>query len=289
MNKKKTTAGYLAERFGVSVRTIYRDLDALSAAGVPLYTTKGKNGGIFLMEDYYLSGTTIKEEEAQSIKAALETLKAAKYPDVDVVIDKMGAILRRPAEDSAWISIDFTPWGSNFDENKRFTKIKTAVLSHRTIKFNYTGSNGKETKREVEPYRLWYKGNGWYLFAYCLVKQDFRLFRITRIQNLKLTDTYFRPREVFPAQEEAQEQDMLHVALTLQFTPEMRYRIYDDFDQKHITLNPDGSGTVDVLLPDTDWMYGYLLTYGSGVEVVAPSYVRHKMLHMIKAIEAKYS
>ena len=130
MNKKKTTAAHLADRFGVSVRTIYRDIDALSVAGVPVYTNKGKGGGIFLMDNYYLGGTTIKEEEAEGIKAALETLKAAQYPDVDAVIEKLGVLLKKPVEDPAWISIDFTPWGSNPDENRRFSDIKSAILNH---------------------------------------------------------------------------------------------------------------------------------------------------------------
>lgn len=146
LNRKSTTAKLLAERFDVSTRTIYRDIDDLSSAGVPVYMTKGKGGGIFLLEDYYISGTTLNDTDYESLKIALETLQATKYPNVESVIDKLGSTFKNRAESTSWINIDFTPWGSDINENNKFNDIKNSILNKKVIDFDYISCYGNRPK-----------------------------------------------------------------------------------------------------------------------------------------------
>ncbi len=288
LNKKKTTASALADRFDVSTRTIYRDIDVLSSAGVPVYTNKGKGGGICLLDDYYIGGTTVKADEADSLKAALQTLRAAKYPDVDAVIGKLGAVFKGRASDTAWVEIDLTPWGTNPDEDNRFKRIKDAILSRHTITFDYIGSNGSESKREAEPYVLWYKGSGWYLLAYCLKRSDFRLFRMTRMQVVRMTESLFQPRELPKQPAQTDKQQLKHITVRFRFNPKIRYRIYDDFDREYITNEANGGGVVTVSFPEGDWLFGYLMSYGAGIEVLSPEPLRQEMIRRMDEARENY-
>ena len=92
LNKGTVTAKELADRFGVSTRTIFRDIDVLSSAGVPVYMKKGSGGGISILENYVFSRTLISDQESESLLLAVKTLQATQYPEVDMVLGKMGAI-----------------------------------------------------------------------------------------------------------------------------------------------------------------------------------------------------
>ncbi|MGD9142787.1 MAG: HTH domain-containing protein, partial [Dehalococcoidia bacterium] len=116
LNRGTVTAGELAERFGVSTRTIYRDIDDLSAVGVPVYTNKGRGGGVALLENYTFSKAMVTEQERDGLLLALKTLQATRYPDIDGIIDKIGALFKDAAAED-WVHVDFSPWGSGPDDN----------------------------------------------------------------------------------------------------------------------------------------------------------------------------
>ncbi|WP_331668205.1 helix-turn-helix transcriptional regulator [Clostridioides difficile] len=149
LNKKLVTAKELADRFEVSTRTIYRDIETLSMSGVPVYMTKGKGGGISLIEEYSIDKTILSKKDKESLIVALKTLQATKYPEINSVVNKIGSIFGEQ-NFSNWIEIDFTEWGSNFNEDDKFTKIKEAILRCNTINFNYVNSLSSQTNRTVE-------------------------------------------------------------------------------------------------------------------------------------------
>ena len=133
LDKKTITARNLSERFEVSVRTIYRDIDVLCAAGIPVYMSKGKGGGISLLDNFVLNKTILSNNEQNEILAALQSLNALKYPDVDNVISKLGMLFNK--EDYSWIDVDFSHWGSS--DKEKFSLLKTAIVNKKTITFDY--------------------------------------------------------------------------------------------------------------------------------------------------------
>jgi predicted DNA-binding transcriptional regulator YafY len=274
LNKTSVTAAELAERFEVSTRTIYRDIEVLSGAGVPVYTNKGHGGGISLLEEYTLNKALISEKESQSLLLALKALEATKYPDMGVISEKIGAIFKnRVAED--WIQIDFSCWGSQPNEDNRFTDIKKAILQHNVICFEYVNSAGNKTTREVEPEKLIYKGYAWYLVGYCCLRGEFRLFRISRIKNVQISSKFFTPRNnVDKKVEDSTGSSKNVVELKLRFRKEALYRLYDDFDQEKIKSNSDGTFDVTMTFPEDEWVYGYILGFGCYVEVLEPDRIR---------------
>lgn len=274
LNKKTVTAKELADRFGVSARTIYRDVDVLSSAGVPVFTNKGSGGGISILENYSLNKTFISEHESESLLLALKTLQSTKYPEIDAVLDKIGAVFKN-ADLSDWVYIDFSPWSSSPNEYNKFIDIKKAILERRAIFFEYINSEGGKSSRTVEPMKLLFKGQAWYLWGYCKAREDFRVFRISRIRNVVLTEETFERKKPEPFEkQDADKKPKNLVNLKLKFYPQALHRLYDDFNDALIVKNPDGTCNVSVTFPEDEWVYGYIISFGCYVEVLEPGYMR---------------
>nr|WP_090885926.1 YafY family protein [Evansella caseinilytica] len=275
LNKKTVTAKELAERFEVSTRTIYRDVDVLSTAGVPVYTNKGNGGGISLLDNFALNKALISDSESESLLFALKTLQATNYPEVDAVLEKIGALFKNAAA-ADWVHIDFSHWGSKPDESRKFAEIKKAILKRKITGFDYVNSAGNKSARSIEPLRLIFKGQAWYLSGYCRTRQAFRTFRISRMKHIVVTnETFHRRTEECPEMIDNHDapQNVL-VNLKLRFYPPVVYRLYDEFDDELITKKPDGTWEVRVTFPEGEWIYGYILSFGPYVEVLSPDRVR---------------
>ena len=167
LDKGRATAPELAEKFEVSVRTIYRDVDVMSSAGIPIYVTTGRNGGIQFLDDYVLDKSFFSDSEKLEILSGLQSLSAVQYPEVDTILKKIGAVFQTRLTD--WIDVDFSRWGSVAEnENRLFRLLKQAIFENREITFDYYNSSRDSGKRNVYPYKLVYKDKAWYLYAFCL-------------------------------------------------------------------------------------------------------------------------
>lgn len=275
LNKKSVKASELAERFSVSTRTIYRDIEVLSTSGVPVYATQGANGGISILEDYSVNRTILSDSEKNSIIFALRSLQSTKYPEVDTVLEKLGSIFKNKSTD--WISIDFSPWGSNPNAYNKFIDIKTAIIQSKVIEIEYINTYNEKSYRKIEPLRLDFKYQAWYLRAYCLEKQDYRTFRISRIKKATITTQNFDRNKPHTVKEKPQhnknEKPFTH--LVLQFTEQALYRLCDDYDDDQIQNNGDGTYTLELYFPEDEWVYGYILSFGCFVKVIKPEHIRN--------------
>lgn len=286
LNKGTITARELAERFGVSTRTIYRDVDVLSSAGVPVFMNKGNGGGISLLENYSFNKTLISEHESESLIFALKTLQATKYPEIETIVDKIGAVFKN-IDSADWVHIDFSPWSSRPNEYNKFIDIKKAILERRIVSFDYVGTEGGRSHRSIEPMKLIFKGQAWYLWGFCKTRLDFRIFRISRIKNVILTSEIFKRRTVVDSERQGvDEKPAKLIELKLKFYPEVLYRLYDDFDDEFIRKNADGTCDIAVTFPEDEWVYGYIMSFGCYVEVLEPKYMQQIVTdRMRKALE----
>ncbi|MDC7288043.1 YafY family transcriptional regulator [Blautia schinkii] len=282
LDKRHATAPELAKKFEVSVRTIYRDIDAISGAGIPIYVTTGRNGGIQFLDDYVLDKSFFSHKERQEILSGIQSLSAAQYPDIDHILKKLGATFQVGLTD--WIEVDFSRWGSIAEhENELFRQLKQAIFEKQIIHFEYDNSSGTNSWREAMPLKLVYKDKAWYLHAFCPINRDTRLFRLTRMKNLTLTEAQFEHapdanEHVFP---EPQEMGEL-VELELDFSLEVGYRLYDTLDKSAITKNENGY-IVKLTLPETDWLYSFLMSFGDKVTIIRPESVRRKLIEKYEA------
>ena len=281
LDKGRATAPELAEKFEVSVRTIYRDVDAISSAGIPIYVTTGRNGGIQFLDTYVLNKSLFSDSEKLEILSGLQSLSAVQYPEVDAVLNKLDAIFQIGLTD--WIDVDFSRWGSVAEnENRLFRQLKQSILENREITFDYYTSSGNSGKRNVYPYKLVYKDRAWYLYAFCVSRNENRLFRLSRIKNLILTEAHFERKadiqyhSVFPKPEEIG----ALIDLELEFTLDVGYRLFDTLDDATITKHKDGY-TVKLTLPENNWLYDFLMSFGNKVTIIRPKSIRQtlKMKH----------
>ena len=287
LSKKSITAKELAERFEVSVRTIYRDIDTLSSAGIPIYASQGKGGGISLLEDYVLDKSILTEKEQNEILYALQSLAITQAPETDKVLAKLSSLFNK--NKTNWIEVDFSPWGSAENGACQFSVIKDAILNRRIIEFNYFNSSGEKSVRRVEPVKLVFKVNSWYLQAFCLTKNAYRIFKVTRMSNVLTTQGSFVEKDCEALLESAKEQKTQHwIDVRLKISSQGAYRVYDEFDENNITRNQDGSFTVTASLPDNKWLIRYILSYGADVEVLAPQNIRDIIRSELTKIISKY-
>ena len=273
LEKGRMTAGELAEKLEVSQRTVLRDVDALSAAGVPVYTAQGQGGGVSLLEGYVLDRAAFTEEEQRQLLTALQSLPS---PEGEQVLTKLSALFRRGRED--WLQVNLSRWGAGEEDNRKFQLLKRAVLERQVLAFDYASSYGSTRARRVLPARLVFKGQGWYLQAFDLEREDWRTFRLSRMLAPSFTGDVFHRRLDPPEVGFSGEiPPLFRVEARLRFAPYMAYRVYDEFDQSCVARQEDGSLLVEAVFPEDQWLYGYLLSFGAGVEVLSPDVLRRRL------------
>ena len=284
LEKGKVTASELADKFEVSVRTIYRDIDSLSSSGIPIYATQGKGGGIEIAEDFVLSKSLLSKQEKQQIMSALHGLDSIAKQHENELLIKLSALFK--IKNTNWIEVDFNNWQNNKLYEKNFYDIKSAILSKHMISFSYFSSNEEETRRRVKPARLLFKGQDWYLYALCLFRNDFRYFKLSRIKNLEIQDEMF---------EDSFENLMLNkeipykntVNLKVKFDRKVAFRVYDEL-KGQITEDDDGNLYTEIEIPNDYVLYNYIFSFGDGAEVLEPKEIRMQIKEMINKMAKKY-
>lgn len=285
LNRGQVTAAELAREFEVSVRTIYRDIDALSGAGIPVYAETGRNGGISLLDNYVLDRTLLSEKERQDILAALQSLSAAGNTCDKATLDKLSALFRLPSDN--WYEVDFSRWGEVAQDNNKFEDLKKAVVCHRCVQISYVGAYTAESSRKIHPLKLLYKSRAWYVKAYCAEKKDFRLFKLNRIIRWELLEEEFIPVSWPEPSEEEKTPEQDQTPIVLRFSREVAYRVYDEFDLNHIQEQENGEMLVTAYMPQDGWLTGFLLSFGAQVEVISPAYLREVLAAQAREIYEK--
>ncbi len=287
LNKKTTTAKELAERFEVSVRTIYRDIDMLSSAGIPVYASQGKGGGISLLDDYVLNKSVLSEDEQNEILFALQSLTVTQNPETEKVLSKLSSMFNKIKTN--WIEVDLSPWGSDKNKTCEFTILKNAILNHQIIEFTYFNSSGEKSSRKVEPVKLIFKVHAWYLQGFCLTKNEYRTFKISRMSNIEITQEFFTDRiSEGLSVDEKEQNSQKWINVQVKIAPQGAYRVFDEFDENEITRNQDGSFTVATSLPENEWLFHYILSFGTDIEVLSPQYILEMFHDKLDEIIWKY-
>ena len=282
LDKGQATAPELAEKFEVSVRTIYRDIDALSAAGIPIYAETGRNGGIRLMNDFVLDKTVLSKQEKQEVLSALQSMNVAQNINSSRTLQKLSAIFNLRSEN--WLEVDFSRWGGKEFDNEKFELLKSAVIHCKNVRIKYANSYGVTSERIVQPCKLVYKSKSWYLKAFCTEKQDWRVFKLNRILDFEVLNESF-PYKDFPKQLDSSEEECIQI--TLRFQKEMAYRVYDEFDETQIQHQKNGDLIASANMPEDSWLIGYLLSFGAQVDIISPAYLKDILAEQARLIYEK--
>ena len=283
LEKEKVTANELADKFEVSVRTIYRDIDSISSVGVPIFTTQGKGGGIKIDNEFILNKSLFDANEKEQIIAALQGLEKTNEAYKSELITKLSALFK--IKNSNWIEIDFISWGSNNTYQDLFNTLKIAIINKNIISFSYNSSKAEKINRKVKPIRLLFKEQDWYLYAFCLLRNDFRYFKLSRIKDLEvLAINYEDNFENIVLKREIKYENTVNIKL--KFYKSVAFRVYDEF--KAIVEDKKGNLYVEMKIPNNYKLYNYIFSFGANVEILEPKEIRNQLKNMINKIAKKY-
>lgn len=287
----------LAERFEISERTVYRDIDALCEVGVPLYGVAGE--GYRLMEGYHLRPVTFSPEEARALALALSMFKGfsvegATRRSAERAEDKIRAILpKRQKQEiealTAVLNFFALPQPQiDFDDQKLLT-LQQAIQNHTLLDITYhSRGNHQQTQRIVEPIRLTMINHAWLLRAYCRLRQEIRSFNLARIDRYTLLDQSFTPHSIEPARPPEQEFEIV-VQFEREVVRWVRERQHVSFVREERPDTDDGSTIMVYRVPSWRVMEAWLLGWGDQMKIIAPHHLRDQLRQMAQRMVEKHA
>ncbi|MBB6691397.1 YafY family transcriptional regulator [Cohnella xylanilytica] len=249
LNRKRMSGQELADLFEVSLRTIYRDLETINSAGIPIISYSGANGGYEIMDPYHIDRQIVTFEDLHSILNALKGIQSSlDDPDLAELITKVGALMTKSEqsrlEDSGeTILFDTNLWRGGHVDRTMIAELRQAARNRFVVLFKYTNSEGMGELRTVEPIGLAWKGYAWYLYAYCRLRNDYRTFRLSRMKELLVSDERFIRRDMSLEDLDARwgKQDIDNqIKMVLRFHPRAKVKVEEYFPPEEITIAEDG-------------------------------------------------
>jgi len=296
LEKERIGAQELADMFEVSPRTIYRDIDAINMAGIPILSTSGVGGGFEIMQNYKIDKKVFSTADLSAILMGLSNLSNMIRGDelVNALAKVKSFIPADRVKDielkANQVYIDLSPWIGNRNIQPYLEIVKTALQESKLLSFEYADRYGNKTTRTAEPYQLVLKSSHWYFQGYCLVRNDYRLFRLSRISNLQIQEGTFTPRDYQKPQ-----LDFTDILENMQTTIKIRIhksvmdRVLDYCDYEHFT--PDGDEHYIVSFPFIEndyYYYNILFGFGDKCECLEPLNIRAEMKRRINDMVAIY-
>ena len=280
LEQKKISATKLAEMFEVTPRTIYRDIDTINAAGIPIITYPGVNGGISIMEEYKIEKGLFTTSDIISLLIGLGSIPVSSEDIINTIAKIKGLVPKEHIREielrANQISIDYTSWQGSKALPPNIEEIKAALNGNYYLSFQYYDRSGEETMRKVEPYRLIFKDSNWYLQAYCTSRQDFRTFRLSRMSSLQVLDETFIPREF--DLEKPDPPVFQKITIKLLVDKSLRGWMADFCGKENIDPHDNDKIIVHFPFMESDYGYGQLLRFGDKCECLEPEEIRQEVI-----------
>lgn len=292
LNRDVVTGKHLAEKFEVTERTIQRDIDCISMAGIPITSIRGVNGGYKILDTYHLSKQTTTSDDLAFLRMALESLHSVI--DNRQIVGSLEKVKSLQATEQATnISIDF----SVAKENKKVVKylgvIDEAIANKRCVQFQYMKANLKVTNRVIEPVGLKYKWYGWYLVGYCTDKHDYRIFKLSRMEKLKQHHRVYdstrhkKDYDLFDALMEQDERKPIKVRF--KFHKSIHIPVTEYLNGVRIIEEEENYYMAELHIIESERMwFGAMLSFGSQLEILEPTSIRQQFYDHAREIINTY-
>lgn len=293
LNHDAATARTLAEKFEVSLRTIQRDMDSLSLAGIPVVSLKGAAGGYGIAEGFRLNGQLASTEDYLHMATALKVLCSGYgSKKLEATLEKLTALLKPGQQPESKIHIDLGVLKEVSQVNDCIALIEKAVEMERAVEFDYTDAGNRTSHRVVEPLRITYKWYAWYLFGYCREKKDYRLFRLSRVCGLTAAGSPFSLKHgnVDELMREYDKKDTrCYMDIKLRCCAELKIAAAEAFPGAEITGQDGGEIIVRLRVPENERMwFGALLSFGAGITVLEPEELKTRLVERAREILKLY-
>jgi len=298
LNRDLVSARELADKYGVSVRTIQRDMEAIDLAGIPIISVQGPNGGYSIMDTFKLDRQFVTADDLFYIITSLSSISSSLTDRrIGETVEKMKSLLSEKEdadleEKHRKLFVDFSMLSGHQDPSNVFGIIEKALNQNRLLKISYTSNKLETSERVLEPMTIVFKWRSWYLFAFCRLRGDYRLFRISRIREPVLMDRHFRRREKTIEEylkESKQREPKNMTDLVLAFDSAMQPLVEEYFRDNISERDDKGRFIVHMKMPEDGWLYGMILSYGAFVEVLSPLRIRKIITETAEKIHSLYT
>ena len=295
LDKERIGAQELADMFEVSPRTIYRDIDAINIAGIPVRSTSGVGGGFEIMERYKIDKKVFSASDLSALLMGLTSLSnMVRGNELVHALAKVKSFI--PAEKAKdielkanQICIDLSPWIGNRNTQTYLDIIKTALQENKILSFEYADRYGNKTMRIAEPYQLVLKSSHWYVQGYCYKRKDYRLFRLSRMSNLQMQSETFTPREYQkPILDFAEIWGTMQTAIKIRIHKSITDRVLDFCSYEDFSSDGNEHYIVSFPFIENDYYYHILLSFGNKCECLEPLHIRSEMKRRIHDMAAIY-
>lgn len=295
LDKERIGAQELADMFEVSPRTIYRDIDAINMAGIPIHSTSGVGGGFEIMQNYKIDKKVFSTADLSAILMGLSSLSnMIRGNELVNALAKIKSFI--PADRAKDIElkvnqiyIDLSPWMGNGNIQPYLEIVKVALQKSKLLSFEYIAHHGNKTARTVEPYQLVLKSSHWYLQGYCHERNDFRMFRLSRMSNLQIQEGTFTPREYQkPTLDFAEILETMQTKIKIRIHKSIMDRVLDFCTYEHFSPDCDEYYTVNFPFIENEYYYNILFSFGDKCECLEPLHIRTEMKRRIQKIATLY-
>ena len=295
LKKERVGAQELADMFEVSLRTIYRDIEAISMSGIPICSRSGVGGGFEIMPEYKVDKKVFSTDDLSALLMGLTNLSGmVQREDLVHALAKVKSFI--PADQAKdieikanQICIDLNPWMGNGNIKQSLEIVKSALQENKLISFTYMDGHGNKTERIVEPYQLVLKSSHWYFQGYCRSKNDYRLFHLSRMTELQMLQETYCPRDYEkPILDFEPVLETLQTDIKLRIHKSVLDRVLEFCTYDRIT--PDGEEYYLVNYPfiERDYYYDILLGFGDKCECLEPVHVREEVKRRIQSMVSIY-
>lgn len=293
LQKKKTSAQELADIFEVSLRTIYRDIQSLSLAGIPIHSTSGVGGGFEIMENYKIDKNYFSKKDIVNILRSLSSFKSlAQDSELCNALAKVRSLIPEDQisdleEKIRHFEFDVNPWIVTKTLETKKEIIRSALSKSQVLSFQYIAHHGKKSSRNIEPYQLILKKGDWYVSGYCYVRQDYRLFKLNRILDMKILPEAFELRDYPKQLFQHTVSGLITIKIKIHYSLMDRILDYCDFAQ--FKSHGEEYYIVDFPFVENDFYYDILLGFGEKCECLEPMDIRFKMKQKIETLIKLYN
>jgi len=285
LHRSTISATQLAEELNVSQRTIYRDIEMISAAGIPITSYHGTNGGFGIMENYKWDKTFLDTSSMVEVLSLVKSLSdQLNDQDLKKTLDRLSILTEE--EQKNYLHIDLTHFSVDPSD---LIDLQKSIKESKRISFQYISAQNEQTTREVDPLSLQYKFRTWYLYAYCHLRNDYREFKVSHILHLQRLTTSNMESHSLP--KESPLVDPPRERIILRVHPQSIHLILNYFNHQSMIQEEDGSVTVTLMLPtplNAEWLINILLSFRSGVVVIHPLYLQDVLKNEAKKIVRLY-
>ena len=287
LQRDKVTSQELAEKFEVSRRTILRDIESINTAGIPIVSEQGQGGGISIMEGYKIERTLLSSDDMQAILSGLKSLDSVSGTNrYRQLMEKLSADDMTSVNVDNHIIIDLSSWDKSAIADK-IELIKHAIEQRHIITFRYFSPSG-ESKRRIEPYHLIFQWSAWYVWGYCTEREDYRMFKLTRMTELVITDDRCEDRVVPEYTSDKLRHTKGEIRAAVKFDTSVKWRIIDEFGADFLKYDDSGDLVMEFTWSDKHSFFNYILTFGDSAEIVSPPEYRQEFAELAKKIYSKY-